>query len=275
LAAPSGFGQKSGLAFWEPDAKHVDPVLQVNPKTTALRYSVLRHSFVDFGCTPGLLEEQAAGKHGEKNLVCTLPGKTPETILILSRYDAQGKTQPAWDAALMLPLAYHALQAQPRQFTFIFAVLDGYNGEKAFFSWLHAAGRQPPTATIVLDSLGMGLIRLAEPRGKHQGKDSDYRAIQQRMGDEAAKTAQLMNIPDPSAMHVIPYNDPMGLGQQSQRIVQSTLVDNALESPSAVLYSEAGTPVSAAAFHEQFDFVAWFLCAIDAKLAATTASTPH
>ena len=108
----AGFAQKNGLAFWEPDPGHVDPVLGLTPKNDALRYDVLRRSFDNFECKTGLMQEQAAGKHGAKNLLCTLPGETAETIFVLARYDDRGRGYPTLADALMLPLLYHALQAQ-------------------------------------------------------------------------------------------------------------------------------------------------------------------
>ena len=270
----TGWAQKNGLAFWEPDPARVDPMLGVTPKKDAVRFGFLRRSLVNFDCKAELMEEQPAGKHGAKNLICTLPGKTAETIFVVARFDDRGKDRPTWPDALLVPLLYHALQAQPRQHTFTFAALDGYTGERAFLQWLHRPGQQPPSAMVVLDSLGMGLPNVyIEPTKKsEQGKPAgETKTV---MWGQGLKTRQLMGIQaaavQPEGLDAKQKTD---LWQWQQGLTGSTLFTQVSHSPAALIFSEYSKDIAPAAFHQDFDFVALFLCGIDVKLDSASKNT--
>ena len=85
--------------------------------------------------------------------------KTKSQIIVAARYERKGESTGAggrWSEALMLPLLYNALQAQPRLHTFVFAALNGEAGEKAFFDPLRKKAGQSPAALVVLDKIGLG-----------------------------------------------------------------------------------------------------------------------
>lgn len=276
LGANPACAQKNGLAFWELDAQHVDPVLQLAPKKDAVRLDFLRRSFANFECSAARMQEQPAGRHNARNLLCTLPGQTSDTILVLTRFDDRSKTRPTWPDALMLPLLYHALQAQPRQHTFVFVAVDGDSGVDAFSRWQHRPGQSSPATTIVLDNLALGRLRLFLTQPRHHDKIVPGESPLKLMNDEATKTAQLMHMPDPTGVWAYEYSDVSSLlGQQFQQVTQSTLAYAALQSPEAILYSQIGTPMSSTAFHQDFDFLAWYLCDIDTKLPPTGQPAPH
>jgi hypothetical protein len=280
ILSPAACAQKNGMAFWEPDPQRVDAVLRVVPKPDALRYDFLRRSFANFECTAKLMNEQAAGKHNARNLVCTLPGQTSETIFVLARFDDRGKLSPSWTDAVMLPILYHALQAQPRYYTFVFVALDGYQGEKVFFQRLHQESQPRPALAFVLDNLGFGNPRLILKQPKHNSaRNSSDASTLAMMRDEGTKTAQLMNIPDPSGVRMFPYIDSMVVGQQYEQVAGSTLVRQASQSLEAIVYSEFGTAANSltgkSAFHDDFDFLAWYLCEIDAKLPLAGQTSQH
>lgn len=246
-------GQKNALVFWEPDPAKVDPILLASPKNDAERFSLLRRAFLDFHCSERL-EEQRAGKQDE-NLVCTVPGKSAATILILARYDKRDRDRPTWPDALMLPLLFHALQAQPRDHTFVFAVLGRDGGEKCFFARRAEGAEKPPVASIVLDSLGMGLPNMYTEDGL--------------VYQEAQQTAALLGITVPMYRPGYPENratNSIYASQWRSRILDSSLARKAGRTPMALFYSDPSRPVNAAAFHEDFDFLAWFLCGLDVTL---------
>ncbi|MGC2639961.1 MAG: hypothetical protein WA294_22475 [Acidobacteriaceae bacterium] len=279
-AGRTTLAQKRGLAFWEPSPASVDRALALNPKKETERYAFLRDSFVNYECAGPRMNTQAVGKHGRKNLVCTLPGTTSETIIVVARYDDRGKAYPTWADALMLPLLYHALRAQPRQDTFVFAGLDGDEGERVFFHQWHEPSQPQPAVVFVLDRLGLGNPRLVLKLPKHSrntggartGSEASRLAI---MRDAGTKTAELMNIPDPSGVRVVSYNDSMGLNEQYDRVTESTLAQENWESLEAILYSEIHTSSGTWAFHEDFDFLAWYLCEIDAALKPGEDAAAH
>jgi hypothetical protein len=270
LWGPQAPAQKNGLAFWEPDAARVDALLRANPKKDVERYDIVRRSMVNLGCTGPLLREQPAGKQA-KNLICTLEGRTPERILVMARVDDRGRDRPTWSDAVMLPMLYHALQAQTRQHTFVLAAVDGRDGEKAWIAELRKPGQPPPVVSVVLDSLGSGPPFVhTEPL---QSSDSSSQAAQTQsvVWAQSMKTRELMGIP-------VSAQWPQGLsGLDFQHYLdwQQWLFGDALfhavrQTPGVLLFStrfsDHADAIDTAAFHQDFDFVAWLLCGIDVQL---------
>ncbi len=266
---------KNGVAFWEVDPGTVDALLRTIPKSDALRYQALHHGFEKFLCTGNLLEEQAAGKNGENNLVCTLPGKSADRILVVARYDEHtGRSRPSWPDALALMLLYHALQAQPREHTFVFAEIVEKDGEKVFFD---AERNQPqPVMTIVLDSLGMDEPRLfMPPQSKHGEMGAKIQTTQTVLQDQYEKTRALMGIPPRPAMKIVTKDEGDFLQAWYQALTESSLLWAAERTPSALVYSHPDQDVNPAAFHQDFDFLGWFLGGIDLKLAPPPEAASH
>jgi len=80
LAASAADAQKTGgLAFWEPP-KADEPILERSPHNDPGRYAALRQAFVEFHCTGDLMQEQPVGPRSDRNLICTLPGQTPDAL---------------------------------------------------------------------------------------------------------------------------------------------------------------------------------------------------
>jgi hypothetical protein len=254
-----GFPQQSHLesqqgplppAFWELQPAQVDAMLRPIPDGDDSRYLHLREYFSDLHCPSKLTAEQTVPKHG-KNLMCVLPGKNAEQILVVARYDRRReRTGEGWSEAVVLPILYNALGAQPRQHTFVFAALCGSAGEKEFFVNLRKNNQPMVKAIVVLDSLGTG-----EPRF--------YTARNKLLDTEAAFTAHLQGIS-------VPRNDPL-----SSLVPEKGLLSLAGRIPSILIYSSYGRKVSAPDFQKEFDFVAYYLCRIDAKLEIPTNPPTH
>jgi hypothetical protein len=268
---------KNGVAFWEVDPQPVDALLQAAPRSDALRYQTLHSGFQKFQCTPELMEEQPAGKSGEKNLVCTLRGKTADRILVVARYDGrQGKSRPTWPDAMILMLLYHALQAQPREHTFVFAEIASRDGEKVFFD---AERKRPqPAVTIVLDSLGMREPRLLmPPPPKHGEMAAEIQETQTVLQDQNLKTRALMGIPPRPPMRIVSKDEGEFMAAWYQALTESSLLWAAQRTPAALIYSDATMDLNVppSAFHQDFDFLGWFLGGIDLKLAAKAETPSH
>jgi hypothetical protein len=291
VTAGAAHAQKSGLAFWEPPAPAA-ALLEHSPRNDPGRYAALRQAFIDFHCTGSLMEEQAAGAHGDKNLVCTLPGQTPGAVLITARYDghADAGFQPTWVDAYLLPLLYHALQAQPRRHSFVFAALHGEDGEAAFFSHLHTSGQPQPSAMIVLDGLGYGppLWYTAVPPKLSADPNNPW-GVNGTLGGVAAAVCRATKIPAPAPLNPQLYlNDGAFFTAQNWRgkRQQSTLFRSAGNIPELLIYAdrpldpERQTDITLADAHKDLDYTAWVLCFVDLKLdpppapAAPTAAAP-
>jgi hypothetical protein len=283
LAATSLHAQKASLAFWEPPPT-ADAQFLHAPRHDADRYTTLRQAFVDAQCTAALMQEQPVGTHGDRNLICTLPGQTAGSILVAARYDGYTGAgfQPTWVDAYSLPMLDHALQAQPRHHTFIFAALIGENGEAAFFASLHASGKPLPSAMIVLDGLGWGSplwytvasVKAAPDHPADLGTNG-------LLGGIASGISRYLKIPEPTNLSPAQFTTEGGYSAAQDyraRRYESTLFRSAGSIPKLLLYTDltnastfGTTDLEIAHIRRDFDYAAWILCLADLKLDALPA----
>lgn len=240
--------QQSALppSFWELQPAQVDAMLLPAPERDDSRYRHLHEYFSDLHCPAKLMVEQTVPKHVGKNLMCVLPGKNAEQILVVARYERRrGTTGEGWSEAVALPILYNALLAQPRQHTFVFAAVCGSAGEKELFAYLRKNKQPTVKAIVALDSLGRG-----EPRF--------YTAGSKQLETEANFAARLQGIS-------VPIYDPV-----PRSVSENALLSLADRIPAILIYSAFGRELSAPDFHKEFDFVAYYLCGIDTKFAIST-----
>ncbi len=223
-------------------------MLLPSPDSVDSRYQHLHQYFSDLHCRSNLMVEQTIPNRVGKNLMCVLPGKNAEQILVVARYDHRAESN-GWSEAVALPILYNALRAQPRQHTFVFAALSGSAGEKEFFVNLRKNDPPAVQAIVVLDWLGMGDPRFYAPSNK-------------LLDTEAAFTAHLQG--------VSVLNDPL-----SSSASHNAMLSLAERIPSILIYSRYSQKVSAPAFHRDFDFVAYYLCRIDTELVIPTNPATH
>jgi hypothetical protein len=283
VAAPLR-AQKTGLAFWEP-APSADALLAHSPKHDADRYAALRQAFVDFHCAPDQMQEQPVGTHGDRNLICTLPGQTPGSILIVARYDnhAGAGFQSTWVDAYSLPLLDHALQAQPRRHTFIFAALMGDDGETAFFTALRSSGKPLPSAMVVLDGLGWGLpLWYTVPSVKATPTHPEEFGANGLLGGIASGIGKYMKIPEPANLSPGQFLTNAGFSAaeyyRSQRY-ESSLFRSAGTIPELLIFSDeperatqqAVVDMALPDIRRDFEYAAYILCLADLRLEALPA----
>jgi hypothetical protein len=262
LMMPAGApAQSPGLAFWDLPGPKQEAMLQQVPATDAGRYAALRKSFDEFGCdSTHLTEQPVPGKSGNKNLLCTLPGQYPTPIVVAAWYPDRalyGGASHAWPEAVMLPMLYHALQAQPRHFTIIFAALAGAEGERAFVDAISNGRVAQPYAMVGLDALGTGAPRFfAIPANSVA---SNRRKVADTLNAEAWHLARLQGFAQEQE-----YVDDMNLPNPS--VLPSKLLNGLKDLPRILLYSDFSLAITPAAFHREFEFAAFYLCAVDIRL---------
>jgi Zn-dependent M28 family amino/carboxypeptidase len=158
MAASANAQKKPYPIFRALDQKTVETMVLGVPQSNPLRLAQLKRAFQDVECT-NLLEQPAPQG---SNLVCTLPGKSTDTVLIAAHYRHVGEGMSAvddWSGSIMLPLLYRALTATPRQHTYTFAAFAGDDAIKVFLASLSSAQRRSIKAIIALDALGLGPMR--------------------------------------------------------------------------------------------------------------------
>jgi hypothetical protein len=275
--------QNGSLAYWNLPPERVDSLLLRVPADDHDRYQRLRDEFAGLHCSPDLMQKQPTGHQDATNLICTLPGKDEGLIIVAARYERKGESTGAggrWSEALMLPLLYNALQAQPRLHTFVFAALNGQAGEKAFFDPLLEKTGQPPVALVVLDKINLGAPSIYTLKPALFSKKSHaIAATIKLLESEAITVAGMLQLSNPG----LSQPPPSGVG------LSNSMLTREFQMPSILIYSSADrlTPLAndrrygqshsqppdsftknapAANFHQNFDFVASFLCLIDIKL---------
>jgi Zn-dependent M28 family amino/carboxypeptidase len=160
MAASAHAQKKSYPIFRALDQKSVETMVLGVPQSNPLRLAQLKRAFEDVECTGANLHEQSTSQGS--NLLCSLPGKSTDTVLISAHYRHVGEGMSAvddWSGSIMLPLLYRALTATPRQQTYIFAALSGDDAAKVFLASLTPAQRRSIKAIIALDALGLGPMR--------------------------------------------------------------------------------------------------------------------
>ena len=149
------------LTYMRIDKSVLEQRVQTPPATEQARLQVLRSQFQSAGCTGDQLQEEPVTEPAPPNLICTLPGTYPGTIVIGARLDfiAQGDEGAVqWATVAMLPLLAESLNAAPHRHTFVFAAFAGHEhgfaGATRFLNQLSETQRTSIVAMIDLDHLG-------------------------------------------------------------------------------------------------------------------------
>jgi hypothetical protein len=128
------------------------------------REALIRKWFAESGCKGANLSEQALDRKLPPNVICVLPGETPEVIVVgahTDKVDSFGDgVVDNWTGAALLPSLLYSLNAQPRHHTLIFVGFSGEEqglvGSQYYVDHLTKAQRAHIEAMVNFDSLGLG-----------------------------------------------------------------------------------------------------------------------
>lgn len=127
------------------------------------REAALLQLFAQAGCSTANLSEQPVPHRKQPNIVCVLPGSTPEVILIGAHFDHVSEGDGIvdnWSGASLLPTLYQSLAGSPRKHTFIFVAFtgeeEGLLGSAFYVKQLVKDQLSKIEAMINLDTLGLG-----------------------------------------------------------------------------------------------------------------------
>jgi hypothetical protein len=115
------------------------------------------------GCDDSHLREQSLERRLPPNVICVMPGKTQEVILVCAHTDHIDEFGDGvvdnWTGAALLPNLLYSLNTQPRRHTFIFvgfsAEEKGLVGSEYYVLHLSNEERSHIAAVLNMDSLGM------------------------------------------------------------------------------------------------------------------------
>ncbi|MGZ4787258.1 MAG: M28 family metallopeptidase [Terriglobales bacterium] len=123
------------------------------------REHALVHLFAAVGCKA----ELQPVKHSKlANVICTLPGSSPDTIIVAGHFDKVDRGKGIvddWSGASMLPTLYESLKTLPRRHTFIFVAFadeeKGLVGSRYYVQLMSPDARSHAKEMINLECLGM------------------------------------------------------------------------------------------------------------------------
>jgi hypothetical protein len=244
-------------------------MLATPPRREEERYARLRRYFTAFGCTGNNLSDLQLQKNGRHPiLLCTLPGATDSRIVVtawMPHVEFYNGASDGWPAAVMLPMLYRAIKAQPRRATFVFAELSGDHGDKDFQNQLEAGGAAAPLALVSITALGFGspgffnLPANVLAPAVHANSDA--------LQNEAWRMVHLQHIDTTHSSVSSPFSSgptvSFGLVRDGPKDIPRILIYS-----NPVVLPGKSPAVTLPAFHENHDFIAFYLCDIDKKLTA-------
>lgn len=127
------------------------------------REQTLKQMFESAGCIGDQLKEKSV-KHQPADVVCTLPGETPEIILVGAHFDHVDRGDGVidnWSGASLLPSLFASVKLQPKQkYTYVFVGFSGEEqgliGSTAYTKGLSADEMKSIRAAVIIDTLALG-----------------------------------------------------------------------------------------------------------------------
>jgi hypothetical protein len=127
------------------------------------REAALLKIFTQAGCLTANLSEQPVPHRKQPNIICVLPGSTPDVIVVGAHFDhvsAGDGIVDNWSGASLLPSLFQSLAGSPRKHTFVFVAFtgeeEGLRGSSFYVKQLAKDQLSKIQAMINLDTLGLG-----------------------------------------------------------------------------------------------------------------------
>ena len=141
----------------------VEKRLKSFARDNQIREVVIRELFARSGCGKANLSEQRVKFGLPPNVICVLPGETPEVIVVGAHTDkvmrAGDGVVDNWSGAALLPSLLFSLNAKTRHHTFVFvgftAEETGMVGSAYYVDHLRPQARAKIAAMVNMDSLGL------------------------------------------------------------------------------------------------------------------------
>lgn len=262
FATPAGWAQQDpqGLAVWEPSAARMQPMLAKPPTKREDRYARLRQYFTAFGCTGEHLADAVLARDTRHPaLLCTLPGASLRTILVVASYERDDFFQEAsdgWPEAVLLPMLYHALQAQPHRNTYLFAELGGHDSLERLVAQHRSEKGSLPLVLVSVVRLGFGPPAFSTVPNNTQPQQ--VRPNNDVVRIEAWRLLHLQHIEAGASSPSAPI--PWFIAPVEKGVPSIVVYSNPVALPGH------DPEFSLSAFRQDYDFVAFYLDDLDLRL---------
>jgi hypothetical protein len=128
------------------DPAPLDATLHAAPRTVADRTEYLVDLFWQQGCLGEDLEIAKRRSASNPDVLCTLPGRIGQRIVVVAHIEGAARDSGIpehWSGIALLPSLYRALEAVPREHSFVFAALGGSPRGPDTRAYLERLGNAP------------------------------------------------------------------------------------------------------------------------------------
>lgn len=203
------------------------------PTSQSERQARIKELFLQAGCARDRLSEQPLENVTGTNMICRLPGKSKEAIIVGANYGQDALDN--WTGACLLPSLYQSLTNRKRHHTFIFvAFADGNHdlaGSQFFAGKMNPADVERTEAMINLSALGFSPTKISSGGSDKKLVESFFTVVYalKQMGSQVdiSRAAPVDSEPFASrripqiTIHSLTQDDVTGLQGQDQPLVSS------------------------------------------------------
>ena len=157
---------RAQVVYFRAAREVVEQRLQKAAKTNDGRFNALKALFTEAGCSDQLTAKEVRGSR-LPNIICILPGDTPEQIVVGGHYDkvdAGDGAMDNWSGSSLLPTLYESLKQHPRKHTVVFigfaAEEQGLVGSKYYVNKLRKEERALIHGMVNLDTIALGPLKV-------------------------------------------------------------------------------------------------------------------
>ena len=196
------------------------------------RLEALSRLFEEAGCTGSNLVRQPIRGFRTPNIICTLPGTTPATVVIGAHFDCAEIGEGVadnWSGASLLPSLYESMAKSPRTLTFVFVGFTeeeaGLHGSDFFVRQWKKDKRPLPLAMLNLDTIGLSPAKVEVTRSDKRLTDALVRvAAAMKLPISGANTSQVGTSDSQEfAEAKVPVLDIHSVTQDTWKILHSPL----------------------------------------------------
>jgi len=231
------------------------------------RALALHQMFANAGCDGKNLIDLPIADFKDPNVVCVLPGKTQQTIIVGAHYDhVPGSLGVVdnWSGAALLPSLFESLKDTPRDHTYIFVGFAGGESEDAgslsYASHLTKQQRGLVAGVINVESLG-----LTPPKAWVKKGDK-------RLADALFKVSEEVKIPVTN-VDMPESTDSESFRQNKMPVLTiHSLTQQAWNAKAIHGAQDQLTAMNLGLYYDSYKLVSAFLAYLDAPPAATAQS---
>jgi|SRR5579864_8594982 len=198
---------------------------QHGPMSARERESRIKQLFLQAGCAAAQLNEQPLQKLALANVICRLPGKGKETIIVGATYSQRAPDN--WSGASLLASLFQTLAKRKRRHTFVFvAFADGNNdlaGSQFFVDHMTQVDVDQTAAMVNVETLGFSPTKISS-------SESDKELVQDFMKVTYALKQMASQVDVSKGVHV--DSEPFAFMHIPQITIHSLTQDAVADLPS-------------------------------------------